>query len=69
MTEKSLGNSSNTRVEYLIVPDRISLSFVHRDILRSINFVGITGDDADLPICLESKTGMLLIPGLIWLIA
>ena len=69
MTEKSLGNSSNTRVEYLIVPDSISLSFVDRDILRSINFVGITGDDADLPIYLESTTGMLLILGLIWLIA
>ena len=41
----------------------------YKDILRRINFVGITGNDADLPIYLESKKEMLLILGLIWLIA
>ena len=69
MTEKNLGNSSNKRVKYVSVPDRILLLLYYKDILRSINFVGMTGADADLPICLESKKGMPLILGLIWLIA
>ena len=70
MTEKNLGNSSNMRVEYSSVPDRIYLVVVYyKDILRSLHFVGMTGADADLPICLELKRKMLLILGLIWLIA